>query len=95
VLTDIKTAQWRSNNCTVADTNNAWHWLDLKVCHPRCGSDGYLAINVSNKDVIVKGGENVFPQEIEGGIEEMEGIVEPEVIGGPTDIGAKESLRWS
>jgi acyl-CoA synthetase (AMP-forming)/AMP-acid ligase II len=50
---------------------------------------------VSNKDVIVKGGENVFPQEIEGGIEEMEGIVEPAVIGGPTDIGAKESLRWS
>jgi len=47
------------------------------VCRPRCGSDGYLAINVPSNDVIVKGGKYVFPQEIEGSIEEMEVIVEP------------------
>jgi len=59
------------------------------------GSGGYLAINGLSQDVMIKGGENVFPQEIEGNIEEMEGISEPAVRGGPTDAGAKESLRWS
>jgi len=51
-------------------------------------ADGYLAISGRAKDLIITGGLNVYPKEIEERIDALEGVVESAVIGLPdTDFG--------
>lgn len=47
--------------------------------------DGYVTIVGRGKDLIITGGFNVYPKEIEGVIDEMDGIVESAVFGVPHD----------
>ena len=50
--------------------------------------DGYLVIVGRGKDLIITGGLNVYPKEIESEIDDMEGVVESAVIGVPhADFG--------
>jgi malonyl-CoA/methylmalonyl-CoA synthetase len=44
---------------------------------------GYLSIIGRSKDLIISGGYNVYPKEVESFIDEMEGVVESAVIGVP------------
>ena len=46
-------------------------------------SDGYVTIVGRSKDLIITGGYNVYPAEIEGVINEMAGVAESAVIGVP------------
>lgn len=46
-------------------------------------ADGYLSIVGRNKDLIISGGYNVYPKEIESFIDEIEGVLESAVIGLP------------
>jgi malonyl-CoA/methylmalonyl-CoA synthetase len=51
-------------------------------------ADGYLTIMGRSKDMIISGGLNVYPREIEQVIDELNGIVESAVIGIPhADFG--------
>ena len=45
--------------------------------------DDYLSLVGRSKDLIITGGLNVYPKEIEGWIDEMPGVVESAVIGLP------------
>ncbi len=47
----------------------------------KVGSDGYVSIVGRSKDLIISGGYNVYPAEIEGYINEMPGVAESAVIG--------------
>ncbi len=49
----------------------------------RIDSDGYVTIVGRSKDLIISGGYNVYPAEIEGFINDMEGVAESAVIGVP------------
>ncbi|MBE7423013.1 MAG: malonyl-CoA synthase [Zoogloeaceae bacterium] len=49
----------------------------------RFDSDGYLAIIGRNKDLIITGGLNVYPKEIEEAIDALPGVAESAVIGLP------------
>ena len=52
--------------------------------------DGYLTIVGRTKDMIISGGLNVYPKEIESVINEIEGVIESAVIGLPDDdLGEK------
>ena len=54
----------------------------------RFDRDGYLAIVGRSKDLIIAGGYNIYPREIELLIDEMEGVAESAVIGVPhVDFG--------
>jgi malonyl-CoA/methylmalonyl-CoA synthetase len=46
-------------------------------------ADGYLAISGRSKDLVITGGLNVYPKEIEELIDAMPGVVESAVIGLP------------
>ncbi|MAF84263.1 MAG: AMP-binding protein [Gammaproteobacteria bacterium] len=51
-------------------------------------ADGYLTIMGRSKDMIISGGLNVYPREVEQVIDELNGIVESAVIGVPhADFG--------
>jgi len=47
-------------------------------------ADGYLAITGRHKDMIIRGGENIYPREIEEFLYRMEGIVDVQVVGVPS-----------
>lgn len=54
----------------------------------RFDADGYLSIVGRSKDLIISGGYNVYPKEIESVIDEMPGVLESAVIGVPhADFG--------
>ncbi len=46
-------------------------------------AEGYLSIVGRSKDLIISGGYNVYPKEIEGVLDDMEGVAESAVIGVP------------
>jgi len=46
-------------------------------------SDGYVSIVGRDKDLIISGGLNVYPKEVEGLIDAMDGVLESAVIGVP------------
>jgi malonyl-CoA/methylmalonyl-CoA synthetase len=45
--------------------------------------NGYVSIVGRSKDLIISGGYNVYPKEIESFIDEIDGVVESAVIGVP------------
>ena len=49
----------------------------------RQDADGYVTIVGRSKDLIISGGYNVYPAEIEGAINEMPGVAESAVVGVP------------
>ena len=53
-------------------------------------AEGYLSIVGRAKDMIISGGLNVYPKEVESVINEIEGVIESAVIGLPhDDLGEK------
>jgi malonyl-CoA/methylmalonyl-CoA synthetase len=54
----------------------------------KVGSDGYVTIVGRSKDLIISGGYNVYPAEIEDCINQMPGVAESAVVGVPhADFG--------
>ncbi|WP_072642710.1 malonate--CoA ligase [Rhizobium leguminosarum] len=50
--------------------------------------DGYVHIVGRGKDLVISGGYNIYPKEVEGEIDQIEGVVESAVIGLPhSDFG--------
>jgi malonyl-CoA/methylmalonyl-CoA synthetase len=56
--------------------------------------DGYLVINGRAKELIIKGGENVFPREVEACLEEMDEVIEAAVIGEPDDYWGERIVAF-
>jgi fatty-acyl-CoA synthase len=57
-------------------------------------SDGYLNIVGRIKDMIIRGGENVYPREIEEFLHTHPDIVDVQVIGVPDDRYGEEIMAW-
>ena len=54
----------------------------------KCSVDGYLSLVGRAKDLIISGGMNVYPKEVEACLNEISGIIESAVIGLPhADFG--------
>lgn len=54
----------------------------------RIDADGYITIAGRAKDLVISGGYNVYPKEVEGEIDRLEGVAESAVVGVPhADFG--------
>jgi len=76
-----------------ADAVDAAHWMhtgDLAVMD----SDGYLAITGRIKDMVIRGGENVYPREIEEFLYTHPDVLDAQVIGVPDARYGEELMVW-
>ncbi len=72
---------------------DAAHWMhtgDLAVMD----SDGYLAITGRIKDMVIRGGENVYPREIEEFLYTHPDVLDAQVIGVPDAKYGEELMVW-
>jgi fatty-acyl-CoA synthase len=56
--------------------------------------DGYVKIVGRIKDMIIRGGENVYPREIEEFLHTHAGVSEAQVIGVPSEKYGEEVMAW-
>ncbi|MGZ6790724.1 MAG: AMP-binding protein, partial [Mycobacteriaceae bacterium] len=71
--------------------SEAWmHTGDLAVMD----ADGYLMITGRIKDMVIRGGENVYPREIEEFLYTHPDILDAQVIGVPDDRYGEELMAW-
>ena len=76
-----------------AEAVDAAHWMhtgDLAVMD----EEGYLAITGRIKDMVIRGGENVYPREIEEFLYTHPDIVDAQVIGVPDAKYGEELMVW-
>ncbi|MET8956046.1 long-chain fatty acid--CoA ligase [Streptomyces sp. NPDC004533] len=78
---------WKRPDATATDLVDGW----LKTGDPgRLDEDGYLAIVDRAKDMIIRGGYNVYPREVEEVLYQHPDIVEVAVIGVPDEKYGEE-----
>src|SRR5262245_21541044 len=56
--------------------------------------DAYVRIVGRIKDVIIRGGENVYPREVEEFLHTIPGVAEAQVIGVPCPVYGEEVMAW-
>ena len=76
------------------DTDGWLHSGDLGVLD----ENGYLKITGRHKDMVIRGGENIYPREIEEYLFRLEGIADVQVVGVPSkkygeEVGAFVKLK--
>jgi malonyl-CoA/methylmalonyl-CoA synthetase len=74
---------WSNPEKTKADKRNSGFFITGDLGH--IDAQGYLVISGRAKDLIITGGFNVYPKEVESEIDALAGVVESAVIGIPHD----------
>ena len=72
------------------DADGWMHTGDLGVLD----EDGYLSITGRIKDMLIRGGENIYPREIEEFLFTHPNVVDAQVIGVPDDKYGEEIMAW-
>jgi fatty-acyl-CoA synthase len=83
---------WEQPGKTAEAVDSA-HWMhtgDLAVMD----DEGYLAITGRIKDMVIRGGENVYPREIEEFLYTHPDILDAQVIGVPDARYGEELMAW-
>ncbi|MET8246969.1 AMP-binding protein [Streptomyces sp. NPDC005202] len=71
---------WRNPEATASAIRDGWLWTgDMGSLD----EDGYLTLKDRSKDVIISGGTNIYPREVEEVLLRHEGVAEVSVIGRP------------
>ncbi len=83
---------WNSPAATrqVIDEQRWMHSGDLAMMD----EDGYLHISGRIKDLIIRGGENISPKEIEDFLYTYKGVMDAQVIGVPSEKYGEEIMAW-
>jgi len=68
-------------------TSEGWlHTGDIGIMD----EDGYLVITGRIKDMIIRGGENIYPRELEEFISGLDGVMDVQVVAAPSDMYGEE-----
>ena len=60
----------------------------------RLDEDGYLTLVDRAKDMIIRGGENIYPKEIENVVYQLPGVYEAAVVGQPHEVRGEEPVLF-
>src|SRR5690625_7889985 len=70
---------------------DGWLWTgDLATAD----ENNYIKIIGRNKDMIIRGGENIYPREIEEFLYRHQGILDVQVVGVPDKKYGEEIMAW-
>ncbi len=72
------------------DSSRWMHSGDLAVMD----DDGYIAISGRIKDMVIRGGENIYPREIEEFLHGHPDVADVQVIGVPDEKFGEELMAW-
>ena len=88
----VMTGYWNNETATreAIDQNRWMHTGDLAVMD----DDGYVNIVGRIKDMVIRGGENVYPREIEEFLYTHPHIIDVQVIGVPDEKYGEELMAW-
>ena len=83
---------WGDEAATAAaiDADGWMHSGDLAVMD----EDGYVRIVGRIKDMIIRGGENIYPREVEEFLHTLPAVSDAEVIGVPSERYGEEVMAW-
>lgn len=82
---------WEQPEKTAEVLREGWmHTGDIAVM----GGDGYVQITGRIKDIVIRGGENIYPREIEEFLYTHPDIVDAQVIGVPDERYGEELCAW-
>lgn len=71
---------WNRESATASSFRDGWFYSgDLGAMD----ADGFVYVTERRSDLIVSGGMNVYPSEVEACIAEMQGVADVAVVGGP------------
>ncbi|KAA3629966.1 MAG: long-chain fatty acid--CoA ligase [Proteobacteria bacterium] len=77
---NVMTGYWNQPEATAACLRNGWYYTG-DVGH--LDAEGYLYVDDRKKEMIISGGENIYPAELENLLAGHEAIVEAAVVGRP------------
>ncbi|MHB2016864.1 MAG: class I adenylate-forming enzyme family protein [Candidatus Xenobia bacterium] len=84
---NVMRGYFRDPEATAAVLRDGWlHTGDLGVRD----QDGYFTIVGRKKDMIIRGGENIYPKEVEEVLHRLDGVQEAAVIGMPDPVWGEE-----
>jgi long-chain acyl-CoA synthetase len=82
---------WRAPETTAETIRDGWlHTGDLG----RLDEDGYLYVVDRTKDLIIRGGFNVYPRDVEDALPEHPGIAMAGVVGAPSESHGEEVVAF-
>ena len=74
----VMSGYWRNPEATASTLQNGWlHTGDMGSFDER----GFLTLRDRSKDVVISGGSNIYPREVEEALLEHPGVVEAGVVG--------------
>lgn len=78
--TPVMPAYWKNEEATASAIRDGWLWTgDVGTID----EDGFVTLSDRSKDVIISGGSNIYPREVEEVLLRHEAVAEVSVIGRP------------
>ena len=76
----VMAGYWRNPEATAAAIRDGWLWTgDMGALD----ADGFLTLKDRSKDLIISGGSNIYPREVEEVLLTAPGVAEVAVVGAP------------
>ena len=76
----VMAGYWRHPEATAAAIREGWLWTGDMGC---LDADGFLTLKDRSKDLIISGGSNIYPREVEEVLLMAPGVAEASVVGAP------------
>ena len=76
----VMAGHWRNPEASGAALRDGWLWTGDVGCF---GADGLLTLKDRSKDLLISGGSNIYPREVEEVLLGAPGVAEAAVVGAP------------
>jgi long-chain acyl-CoA synthetase len=76
----VMAGYWRNPEATTAALRDGWLWTGDMGC---LDTEGFLTLKDRSKDLLISGGSNIYPREVEEVLLTAPGVAEAAVVGGP------------